>query len=303
MRLTARRLNRATLERQLLLHRQPVHTAEAVRRAVALQAQEPASPYLALWNRVAELEPADVDTAFTDHVIVKAQLMRITLHAVHADDHPAFQHAMTSSLRASRLGDRRFTGAGLTAADVDVVLPDLLVFTEEPRTNAEVEAWLETRFGAPVPRAWWALRTFAPVVHAVTGGPWSHGRRPAHVTAPTRPMTGDPATSIRHLVRRYLEGFGPASVLDVAQFSLLRRPVVREALRAMADSLVTLEGPDGVELHDVPGAPLRRARRRPRRRWPGAGLCRSGPAGPRVLPGRRTSARWRCSWRKGPRRR
>ena len=45
-------------------------------------------------------------------------------------------------------------------------------------------------------------------------------------------------------------------MLDVAQFSLLRRPVVREALEAMADSLVRLEGPDGVELHDVPGAPL-----------------------------------------------
>jgi hypothetical protein len=35
---------------------------------------------------------------------------------------------------------------------------------------------------------------------------------------------------VRWLVRRYLEGFGPASVQDVAQFSLLRRPVVRDAL-------------------------------------------------------------------------
>ena len=50
MRLTARRLNRATLARQLLLRREPVEVAEAVRRVVALQAQEAASPYLALWN-------------------------------------------------------------------------------------------------------------------------------------------------------------------------------------------------------------------------------------------------------------
>ncbi len=36
MRLTARRLNRATLARQLLLRREPLGVAEAVRRVVAL---------------------------------------------------------------------------------------------------------------------------------------------------------------------------------------------------------------------------------------------------------------------------
>jgi hypothetical protein len=39
MRLTAGRLNRATLARQLLLRREPLEVAEAVRRVVALQAQ------------------------------------------------------------------------------------------------------------------------------------------------------------------------------------------------------------------------------------------------------------------------
>jgi hypothetical protein len=53
MRLAARRLNRATLGRQLLLRREPLAAAEGVRRVVCLQAQEPVSPYLALWNRLA----------------------------------------------------------------------------------------------------------------------------------------------------------------------------------------------------------------------------------------------------------
>ena len=48
MRLTARRLNRATLARQLLLRREPMEVAEAVRRVVALQAQEAASPQILL---------------------------------------------------------------------------------------------------------------------------------------------------------------------------------------------------------------------------------------------------------------
>jgi hypothetical protein len=48
MRVTARELNRATLARQLLLDRESLSVTEAARRVVALQAQQPASPYLAL---------------------------------------------------------------------------------------------------------------------------------------------------------------------------------------------------------------------------------------------------------------
>jgi hypothetical protein len=44
MPLTARRLNRATLARQLLLRREPLGGADAVHRVGALQAQHPAAP-------------------------------------------------------------------------------------------------------------------------------------------------------------------------------------------------------------------------------------------------------------------
>jgi hypothetical protein len=78
----------ATLARQLLLRREPVEVAEAVRRVVALQAQEAASPYLALWNRLAPFDPAALDAAFAGQKVIKATLMRITLHAVTAADYP-----------------------------------------------------------------------------------------------------------------------------------------------------------------------------------------------------------------------
>src|SRR6188474_2755738 len=70
--LTPRQLNRATLARQLLLRREPLGVVDAVRRIVAVQAQEAASPYIALWNRVAGFDPADLDAAFADHAVVKA---------------------------------------------------------------------------------------------------------------------------------------------------------------------------------------------------------------------------------------
>ncbi|HEU4900113.1 MAG TPA: winged helix DNA-binding domain-containing protein [Actinomycetota bacterium] len=267
--LTARRLNRATLARQLLLGRERLDVAEAVRRVVALQAQEAASPYLALWNRLDRFDPAGLDAAFADRAVVKATLMRITLHAVHAEDYPAFHAAMVASLRASRLHDRRYTSTGLSIADADAVLPEVLEFAAQPRTKAEVEELLEMRLGEPRPRLWWALRTFAPLLHSPTGGPWSFGPRSSFVAAPVQLPAERRDESVQRLVRRYLEGFGPASVQDVAQFSLLTRPVVRDALQAMAGDLEQLEGPDGAALFDVPGAPL---------------PAEDTPAPPRLLP-------------------
>ena len=256
MRLTARELNRATLARQLLLDRASLSVADAVGRVVALQAQLPASPYLALWNRLAGFDPAELDAAFARHQVVRAQLMRVTMHAVHAADHQAFREAMDPALRASRLGDPRFTSSGLTLADAHVLTGGLLDFAGQPRTDAECEAWLAGRLGRPVsPLAWRMLRQYAPLWHTPTGGPWSFGSR-AYVAPRPRPVLADAEASdaaLRALVRRYLEGFGPASIADMARFSLIQRTRVRAAAQALGDSLVELEGPDGAVLYDVPG--------------------------------------------------
>jgi hypothetical protein len=158
MSLTARQLNRATLDRQLLLRRASMDVAEAVRHVVALQAQQPASPYLALWNRVTDFDPAEFDAAFADRRVVKATLMRITLHAVLADDHPEFHNAMPARLRSCRLGDPRFTAGGLSIAEADALHSPIAEFMTRPRTSAEIENLLENRFGERKQGACWALR-------------------------------------------------------------------------------------------------------------------------------------------------
>jgi winged helix DNA-binding protein len=252
--LTARQLNRATLDRQLLLRRELVSVVDAVRRVVALQAQEPASPYLALWNRIRDFDPADLDRAFAARAVVKATLMRVTLHAVDAADYPAFHEAMQPTLRAARLNDRRFKRTGLTSADADSLLPEVLGFADRPRTNAEAEAWLDERLGeTPRPGIWWAYRQYGPFVHAPTGGPWAFGPRPSYVAATDHRWPGEQAEAIRRLALRYLEGFGPATAQDFGQFGMIYRSPAREAFRSLvADgSVVTLEGPNGAELFDV----------------------------------------------------
>ncbi|MFJ4716797.1 winged helix DNA-binding domain-containing protein [Streptomyces sp. NPDC088785] len=263
--ITARELNRATLARQLLLERVSLPLPDAMRRVVALQAQHPASPYLALWNRIADFAPAELDAAFAGRTVVKATLMRITLHAVHAGDYPVLRAAMQPTLYASRLGFR-FADAGLLPADADELVPELLAFARRPRTSAEMQAWVEERVGAEKKDgAWWGLRAYAPMHHAPTGGPWSFGPRPSFVAAGTGSVpagTGslpvgravDPH-ALRTLVLRCLAGFGPASVADVAQFAMVQRAPVREALRALGDDVEQLQGPDGSTLFDLPAAP------------------------------------------------
>jgi hypothetical protein len=254
MSLTARQLNRATLQRQMLLRRESMAVPEAVRRLVALQAQEAPSPYLALWNRLADFDPADLDAAFADHTVVKATLLRITLHAVHAEDYPAFHTALVRLLRAARLGDTRFTATGLSTPDADALLPALARFVARPRTNAEIEEMLRARLGEPRKGVWWALRTFAPLHYTPTGGPWSF-KAPSRVVA-ARTKRGTEAAAVQWLVLRYLQGFGPATAPDIGQFTLLRRPAVVAALQALGGKAEEREGPGGVTLYDVPGGPV-----------------------------------------------
>jgi hypothetical protein len=44
--------------------------------------------------------------------------------------------------------------------------------------------------------------------------------------------------------------------VDLAQFTMLGRGVARDAIAALGDEVVTLEGPDGSTLSDLAGAPI-----------------------------------------------
>ncbi len=255
MRLSERQLNRATLDRQLLLGRALVGVADALGDVLALQAQEPASPYLALWNRVAGFDAAALDAAFADGEVVKATLLRSTLHAVRAGDWATFHGAMLPTLRGARLHDRRYTTTGLAAADADALLPRLAALAAVPRTRVEIEDLLEAELGVREPRLWWALKTFAPLHHVPTGGPWSFRRPSSFVAAPPAGAVAH-GDAVRSLLLRYLRAFGPASVQDAATFTLLGRGVVRQALDDLRDDLVAFEGPGGATLVDVRGASL-----------------------------------------------
>jgi Winged helix DNA-binding domain len=259
MRLTVRQLNRSTLQRQLLLKRSRIGVVDAVRAVAALQAQSPAGPYIGLWNRIASFDGAGLDLAYARRQVVKASLMRMTVHTVTAADYPAFQIAMVEDLRRGRLLDPRFTVGGVSIKKADAVMPDVIAFASEPRRKAELEAMIaeRTRAAAGKP-VWWAYQYLTPIVHAPTGGPWSFGDRRSYVAARMEGFNGERATALAVLIRRYLEAFGPAAATDIGMFTMLPQPPIKAGLALLTDELVTYEGPAGNQLLDIRNAPVPR---------------------------------------------
>jgi hypothetical protein len=245
---TREALTRETMVRQGLATRRPLAVVDAVRAALALQAQEPAAPYLALWNRIADFDPGDLDQALADGSVVKGSLLRFTLHAVAADDVGWVRAAMQSRVIDAGFG-AALDDVGLTPERVDELLARLTIAMAAPHDNAQMEQLLAEHVPAAEDpaRLWAALRVVA-FRHAPTAGPWSFGARPVFV--PCTRGQDDEAAAIAELVRRYLAAFGPATIADIAQFTLLKRSTVRAAVDAMAE-VRAVAGPDRMHLLDL----------------------------------------------------
>jgi hypothetical protein len=248
---TPEALTYETMVRQSLSSRRPVAVTDAVRSVLALQAQEPAAPYLALWNRVDGFDANDLDRALADGAIVKTSLFRFTLHAVDAHDIPWARAAMRSRVRDAGYHDV-LAGIGLAPARVDELLERLSTAMAGPRDNADMEQVLSElvpEAGDPA-RLWSALRVVGAFRHAPTTDTWSFGRRPAFL--PCTVAGDDEPAATAELVRRYLTAFGPATVADMSQFTILKRSALQAAVESMAD-VVAVAGPDGSRLLDVSG--------------------------------------------------
>lgn len=255
--LTLRALNRTLLRRQMLDARVDRSVPDVVGRMLAVQAQEPNWVFVALWSRVTGFERADLETAAEERRVVRSPLLRGTQHLAAADDYrwlrPTIQPVLTRLTRAPYYAQQT---AGLEPDRLVEAAREVLGSRTVPRKElgaALVERWPGRR-GAVLAAAVEALMPVAHDPRTSAWGSWWSRRSIAVTDAEAwigRPMT---EPDVRALVRRYLQAFGPAGVMDVQAWTGLTR--LREVLDEMRGELRSLRGPDDVELFDVPDGVL-----------------------------------------------
>ncbi|WP_055494610.1 winged helix DNA-binding domain-containing protein [Streptomyces sp. TP-A0356] len=250
--LNPRALNRATLDRQLLLRRSTLSAKAAVRHLLGLQAQNVRPPYYALAARLEGFAPTDLSRLMADREVVRIVTMRSTIHTHTAEDcltlRPLVQPARDRELGLFR--------KGLAGVDLDRLAALARELVEaEPRTMKQLrEALLAEWPGADPQALALAARCLLPLVQVTPRGLWGRSGQVALTTAehwlgrPAEPAPAPDAT-----VLRYLAAFGPASVKDMQTWAGLTR--LRATFERLRPRLVTFRDANGVELFDLPDAP------------------------------------------------
>jgi Winged helix DNA-binding domain len=250
-----RALNRALLERQLLIRRQKLSVPRAVERLVGLQAQEPPDPYVALWSRLEGFRPLDLASLIADRRVVRTTLMRGTIHLVTARDCLAMWPVMRSFLEGRFR--RNPWGRNLAGMEIeDVLKAGRALVEDEPMTNPQlgsllVKGWPDrdsTSLAA-------AARYLLPMVQIPPRGIWGASGRAVHTTAEHwlgRPL--ETQTSPDRMILRYLGAFGPATVADMRTWSGLSG--LREVTERLRPRLRPFRDEKDRELFDVPDGSL-----------------------------------------------
>ncbi len=256
--LTLRELNRAMLARQMLLERTKLGVVTAIERLAALQAQWAPSPYVALWSRLADFDKAALWSAIEKARVIRARLMRGTLHLVSARDFYAYAVATQDLQRGA--WNRLQVGRGVDPREIARLA---IAFAREPRAKEEVVAHLTERVGSLGGPYKWLIWRFvsahADLVSAPPGGRYDFGGTDAPYVAArhwisggARPMEED---AIALLIRRYLAAFGPVTLADIAKFAGQVPGRIRPVLDKMTPSLVTFADERRHVLFDLPMAP------------------------------------------------
>jgi hypothetical protein len=261
--LTRRELGRATLARQLLLEREAVGVEAAIERLAGLQAQDVPPPYIALWSRLEGFGREQLGEPCRDGRVVRASLMRHTVHLLTTRDyvrlHGAILPALVSSWRSSR-------GSRLAGLDVDAVVQAAREFVgERPRRWGEIQrhvAALWPDYEATVLS--YTVRTLLPMMRVTDGDGWAYSGNSPFALADPPP---DGADRVHELVRRYLAALGPATPADASVWS--GRSGLKPVFEELRPELVTFRDESGRELFDLPDAPRPPA---------------DTPAPPRLLP-------------------
>ena len=241
--LTLRELNRALLERQMLLKRKRLAVQEAVERLCALQAQYSLSPYIALWSRLTGFQREQLTRALEEREVVKSTLFRITLHITSARDYPYFAAAFLPAAQEMT--------ARVTPEQTAKLSRKVHAASKKPLTHEQLEALAAEEMGGR-----WRTRILAPLLHLPPSGTWRFWGTPTLLGMKT--WLGldlpDREEGAKRIVERHLAAFGPATQQDLLRFAGVRVGDLRPGLEQL--ELRAFHDERGRTLLDLPRAPL-----------------------------------------------
>lgn len=251
--LSTRALNRAVLDRQLLLRRASMTVTAAIEHLVGMQAQAPFPPYTGLWTRLADFQPDDLAQLLLDRSVVRIVLMRGTVHLVTAADclalRPVLQAMLDRGLQHAF--GKQLRGLDLTA----VAAAGRHLVEEKPRGIAELGHLLVRRWPDHDRLALAnVIRTALPLVQVPPRAVWGKSGQTTVTTAQTwlgRSLAAD--TTPDAMVLRYFRAFGPATIADAQKWSGLTR--LREVVERLRPGLRAFRDENGAELYDLADAP------------------------------------------------
>jgi DNA glycosylase AlkZ-like len=247
-----RELNRALLARQLLLERGRGSIPKVLERMAGLQAQYAPSMYIGLAARMEGFERPQLDRALERRSVVQGTLLRATIHLVSRKDYWPMAIAIRRGRRQAWLNTsyRRDYSATQMAAAARKLLARLgdgtmsrkeihELLGEDSRITNGVNMWLD-------------------LIRVPPSGTWERRRADLYAAAEhwlgPAPAKLEEADGIELLVERYLTGFGPAAVEEIANWAGLHPRRLAPALERI--KLRRFETEDGTELLDLPRAPL-----------------------------------------------
>jgi len=250
--MTIRELNRATLARQMLLAREKRPLVKAIERLFGLQAQLARPPFTGLWSRVENFARADLANAVNARTVVRGTAMRGTIHLMSAADFLKYRGCLQPSLDA---GMRAILKERAETLDTPRLLAVAGAYFRQPHNFEEVRDHLVAKFPDGDERAMgYAARMGVPLVQVPSGDEWAYPAQADFVSAErwlSKPVAA--CGALGPLVLRYLAAYGPATVKDAQAWTGV--PNLEATFASLGSKLVTVPGPSGKPLFDLPDAP------------------------------------------------
>jgi uncharacterized protein YcaQ len=288
--MTLKQLSQVTLQKHFLIDQAPPgDIIKVIGRVCGLNAQTARGPYISLWNRIKGFNREHLTKAlYEERSLMKAWLMRNTVHMVPVRDFAIYQKALRQSLcKEWERVLKKQTLVKLPRNQSKIRETIAEVLGEAPSTKQEllprVSHLLKGYQDSERKRLiGWALRalTYQGIVcHADSTGTWYHFKdnRFSLVSDWLDPRCledMDEEEAQIQLLLKYLGGYGPATIHDFAYWSGLKITQAKKILELARDDLAEVVVKDAkgpywalkAELESI--FPLRTARRLPTRFLP-----------------------------------